>query len=77
MSMGTRAHELSMYVIYDQWIGYLCDSPTEYNKYPDILSFLSTVPVVWDKTVPLDAKLGDYILVAETERKRLVCRWHD
>lgn len=69
MSMGTRAHELSMYVIYDQWIGYLCDSPTEYNKYPDILSFLSTVPVVWDKTVPLDAKLGDYILVAKQKGK--------
>lgn len=69
MSMGTRAHELSMYVIYDQWVGYLCDSPTEYNKYPDVLSFLSTVPTVWDKTVPLDAKLGDYILMAKQTGK--------
>lgn len=69
MSMGTRAHELSMYVIYDQWVGYLCDSPTEYNKYPDILSFLSTVPTIWDKTVPLDAKLGDYILMAKQKGK--------
>jgi len=65
MSMGTRAHELSMYVIYDQWLGYLCDSPTEYNKYPDIKSFLSKVPTVWDKTIPLDAQLGKYILVAK------------
>jgi alpha-glucosidase len=65
MSMGTRTHELSMYVIFDQWLGYLCDSPTEYNKYPDILDFLSKVPSVWDKTVPLDAKLGQYILIAK------------
>jgi len=65
MSMGTRAHELSMYIVYDQWLGYLCDSPTEYNKYPDILDFLSKVPTVWDKTVPLDAKLGQYILIAK------------
>lgn len=65
MSMGTRAHELSMYVIYDQWLGYLCDSPTEYNKYPDIKNFLSTVPTVWDKTLPLDAELGKYILIAK------------
>ncbi len=65
MSMGTRAHELSMYVIFDQWMGYLCDSPTEYNKFPDILDFLSTVPTVWDKTLPLDAQLGKYILMAK------------
>jgi len=65
MSMGTRTHELSMYVVFDHWLGYLCDSPTEYNKYPDILDFLSKVPSVWDKTVPLDAKLGQYILTAK------------
>ena len=65
MSMGTRAHELSMYVIFDQWLAYLCDSPTEYNKYPDILDFLSSVPAVWDQTLPLDAELGKYILMAK------------
>lgn len=65
MSMGTRAHELSMYVIYDQWLGYLCDAPTEYNKFPDIKAFLSKVPTVWDSTVPLDAQLGKYILIAK------------
>jgi len=65
MSMGTRAHELSMFVIFDHWLGYLCDAPTEYNKYPDILNFLSSVPAVWDKTIPLDAKLGEYILMAK------------
>jgi alpha-glucosidase len=65
MSMGTRSHELSMYVVFDQWLGYLCDSPTEYNKYPDILDFLSKVPSTWDKTVPLDAQLGQYILIAK------------
>lgn len=65
MSMGTRAHELSMYVVFDHWLGYLCDSPTEYNKYPDIKTFLSTVPTVWDKTLPLEAKLGEYIVTAK------------
>lgn len=69
MSMGTRAHELSMYVIYDHWMGYLCDSPTEYNKFPDVLDFLSSVPAVWDRTLPLDAKLGDHILIAKQKGK--------
>ena len=64
-SQGTRAHELSMYIINDQWLAYLSDAPTEYIKFPDILDFLSKVPSVWDKTVPLDASLGEYILIAK------------
>ena len=64
-SMGTRAHELAMYVIFDHWLVYLCDAPTEYAKYPEILDFLSAVPSVWDKTLPLDAKFGEYILMAK------------
>jgi alpha-glucosidase len=68
-SMGTRAHELSMYIVFDQWLGYLSDAPTEYMKYPDILDFLSTVPVVWDKTVPLDAEVGKYMVVAKQTGK--------
>ena len=68
-TMGTRAHELSMYIVFDQWLGYLCDAPTEYEKYPDILDFLASVPTVWDKTVPLDARLGEYILLARQTGK--------
>lgn len=64
-SMGTRSHELAMYVMFDQPVGYLCDSPTEYRKFPDILDFLSKVPTVWNKTVPLDAVLDEYAVVAK------------
>jgi alpha-glucosidase len=64
-TMGTRAHELAMYVVFDHWLAYLCDAPTEYEKHPDLLSFLSAVPTVWDKTLPLDARLGEYIVVAK------------
>lgn len=70
MSMGTRAHELSMFVIFDHWLGYLCDAPTEYDKYPDVRDFLAQVPAVWDKTVPLDAKLGEYILMAKQKEDK-------
>jgi alpha-glucosidase len=64
-SQGTRAHELSMYIIFDHWLAFLCDAPTEYMKYPDILDFLANVPTVWDKTLPLDAQVGEYILTAK------------
>jgi alpha-glucosidase len=64
-SMGTRAHEMAMYVIFDQYLGFVSDAPTEYRKFPEILEFLSTVPTVWDKTVPLKAEFGQYILTAK------------
>ncbi|MDR1119994.1 MAG: glycoside hydrolase family 97 protein [Dysgonamonadaceae bacterium] len=64
-TMGSRAHELAMYIVFDHWLAYLCDAPTEYEKYPDLLDFLSGVPTVWDKTLPLDARLGAYILLAK------------
>lgn len=67
MSMGTRSHELAMYVLFDQPLAYLCDSPTEYSKYPDMMRFLSKVPTVWEQTVPLAAKVGEYAAIAKRE----------
>ena len=64
MSHGTRCHQLGMYVVYYSPLQMLCDAPTAYAPYPDILEFLSNVPVSWDETVPLAGKLGEYIAVA-------------
>lgn len=64
MTMGTRIHELAMYVMFDQPLGYLCDSPTEYRKYSDLLGFLGNVPTEWDKSVPLAARVGEYAAFA-------------
>ncbi len=63
--MGTRAHELAMYVVFDQPLGYMVDSPTEYEKYPDIMEYFKKVPTVWDKTIPLSAELGEYAVMAK------------
>jgi alpha-glucosidase len=64
-TMGTRARELAMYVLFDQPLGYLCDSPTEYRKFPDVMGFLSKVPTTWDETVPLAAEVGEYAVLAK------------
>ena len=32
--------------------------------YPDILKFLSTVPVTWDETIALKGKIGEYVAIA-------------
>jgi len=64
MSMGTRCHQLGMYVIYESPLQMLCDNPSNYKKEPECMEFLSAVPAVWDETKVLNAKISDYITVA-------------
>ncbi|MBC7363789.1 MAG: glycoside hydrolase family 97 protein [Candidatus Aminicenantes bacterium] len=64
MSQGTRCHQLAMYVVYESPLQMLCDSPSVYLREPDMMDYLSQVPTVWDETKVLDAKIGDYVVVA-------------
>jgi alpha-glucosidase len=66
---GTRAHELAMYVIYDQPLAMLSDAPTAYMKYPDVMKYLSAVPTVYDQTKVLSAKLAAYAMMAKRKDK--------
>ena len=64
MSMGTRCHQLAMYVVYESPLQMLSDSPSHYLREKECLEFLSHVPSVWDETHILDARVADYILIA-------------
>ena len=64
MSLGTRCHQLAMFVCYESPLQMLCDSPSNYYKEPECMEFLSKVPSVWDETVVLDAKVSDYLSIA-------------
>jgi len=64
MSMGTRCHQLAMYVVYESPLQMLADSPSHYLREKECLGFLSLVPTVWDQTRVLDAKVGDYVVVS-------------
>ncbi|MAT73161.1 MAG: hypothetical protein CMJ58_27055 [Planctomycetaceae bacterium] len=64
MSLGTRCHQLAMYVIYESPLQMLADSPTTYRREPECMRFLSAVPTVWDETVALDAHVGEYVAIA-------------
>ena len=64
MSLGTRAHQLAMYVVYEAPLQMLADSPSHYLREPDVMMFLGAVPAVWDETRVLAAKLGDYVCIA-------------
>lgn len=64
MSQGTRCHQLAMFIVYYGALQMLSDAPTAYEKEPEYLKFLSSIPTVWDETFPLDSKIGNYVSVA-------------
>jgi len=64
MSLGTRCHQLAMYVVYESPLQMLADSPTNYLREPEAMEFLRVVPTVWDETRVLDGHIGDYVVVA-------------
>ncbi|MEO6036948.1 MAG: glycoside hydrolase family 97 protein [Saprospiraceae bacterium] len=70
-SMGTRCHELAKYVVFESPLQMLADSPTNYKKEPECLRFLASVPAVWEKTVALDGRVGDYVALARLAQNGL------
>lgn len=64
-SLGTRSHELAMFVVLSAPFASLCDSPDAYRQYPDILKYLAEVPTSWNQTIPLQARVGEYAVVAK------------
>lgn len=64
MSQGTRCHQLALYIILDQPLTMLCDSPTEYMREPQYTKFMTSIPTVWDETRVLQAEIGEYIVTA-------------
>jgi alpha-glucosidase len=64
MTLGTRCHQLAMYVVYESPLQMLADSPSHYLREPEIMNFLGPVPSVWHETKVLHAKMGDYVAIA-------------
>ena len=64
MALGTRCHQLAMYVVYESPLQMLSDSPSNYLREPETMEFLGPVPSVWDDTRALDGRISEYVLVA-------------
>jgi alpha-glucosidase len=69
MALGTRCHQLAMYVVFESPLQMLADSPSNYLREPEAMEFLAPVPTVWDETKVIDAKLGEYVLIARRSGK--------
>lgn len=72
MTQGTRCQQLGMFTLFYAPLEMLADAPTAYEREPVILTYLASMPTVWDETVPVDGKIGDYAVVA----RRKGTTWH-
>jgi alpha-glucosidase len=67
MSMGTRMHQAAMFVVYESPIQLFSGNPSQGLMEPEFMELIGCIPTVWDETVVLDGKVGEFIVIA---RKR-------
>ncbi len=63
MVPGTRCHMLAMYVVLENEQGMVCDYPEAYLGQPGF-EFLKEVPITWDETKVVSAKISEWITTA-------------
>ena len=69
MSQGTRCHQLAAYAVFYSPLSMLCDSPSNYRKNVECAEFIASVPTVWEQSVVLDGKIGQYVITARRSGK--------
>jgi len=62
--MGTRCHQLAMFVVYESPITCICDHPRHY-KGQGGADFLKVVPTVWDDIRVLTGEIGEHVTIAK------------
>ena len=63
MGMGTRAHQVAMYIIYESPLQMMADSPSNYLKERECTEFISEIPTTWDETRVFKAAVGEYLVL--------------
>jgi alpha-glucosidase len=71
MTLGTRAHQLALYVVFESALQMVSDHPGAYRGEKE-LDFISRVPAGWDETRVLAGQPMDYIVVA----RRKGAQWY-
>ena len=64
MSQGTRVHQMAMYATFEAPLQMLADSPTKYEREQVCTDFIVRIPTVYDETVVIDGRMGEYTVVA-------------
>lgn len=73
MVMGTRAHQLALYVVYQTPFQMVSDSPQAYKnpsgEFQEAFQFIKDVPAVWDETRALSGAPGEQATIARRSGK--------
>ena len=64
MGSGTRAYQMALFVVFESGLHMLADNPVYYYRERPCTEFISSVPVTWDETKVLYAKVGEAVVVA-------------
>ncbi|CAN5462456.1 glycoside hydrolase family 97 protein [soil metagenome] len=68
--MGTRAQQLALYVVYENPVPMVSDSPQNYEgEAAPAFQFLKDVPTTWDEIHVLGGEVGEYSTVARRHGK--------
>ncbi|MDR3229431.1 MAG: glycoside hydrolase family 97 catalytic domain-containing protein [Puniceicoccales bacterium] len=62
-TIGTRAHHVAYYVLFESGLQMISDSPLLFDKNPKCANFIYTTPVTWDETRVVEAEAGKYLVV--------------
>lgn len=63
MVMGTRAHQLAVYAVYEAPFQMVSDYPQAYEG-EQAFEFIKSVPATWDETKVINGVPGEYITIA-------------
>jgi alpha-glucosidase len=61
--LGTRCHQLALYVVYENPMPMVADAPEAYEGQPGF-DFVIDVPTTWDETKFVAGEAGDYLVLA-------------
>ena len=65
MGSGTRAFQMALFIIFESGLQMLADNPVYYYRELPCTEFIASVPVTWDETKVLYAKVGEAVVVAK------------
>jgi alpha-glucosidase len=69
MSMGTRCHQLAMFVVYDSPLQIFSGNISQGLREPAFMELLGSLPTTWDETKILQGKIGEFIITARKKGK--------
>ena len=69
-SIGTRAYQMALFVVFESGIQMLADNPTLYYRNLECTQFITSVPTTWDETKALAATVGEVAVVAKRKSNK-------